>query len=135
MSKELFELASRKKFRFESVKGLLSAEDLWDLPLTSTTGKANLDDIAKALNHLVKSSKEEVSFVNPTTSGTNTSDQARFDIVKYIIGVRVAERDAAKDAAVRAEKKQQILSLIAQKQFEQLGATSLEDLQKLADSL
>lgn len=134
MSKELFELASRKKFRFESVKGLLPVEDLWDLPLTSTTGKANLDDIAKNLHNLVKSGVEQVSFVNPTTS-SNTDDQNRFDIVKYIIGVRVAERDAAKDASVRAEKKQQILSLIAQKQFEQLGATSLEDLQKLADSL
>lgn len=135
MSKELFELASRKKFRFESVKGLLSAEDLWDLPLTSNTGKANLDDIAKGLNYLVKSGKEEVSFVNPTTSGANTSDQARFDIVKYVIGVRVAERDAAKDASVRAEKKQQIMGLIAQKETEQLGATSLEELRKLAESL
>ena len=134
MSKELFELASRKKFRFESVKGLLSAEDLWDLPLTSNTGKANLDDIAKNLYNLVKSGAEQISFVNPATKN-NTDDQARLEIIKYIIGVRVAERDAAKDAAVRAEKKQQIMGLIAQKETEQLGATSLEELRKLAESL
>ena len=31
----MFQKASRLKLRFDSPKGLLSVEDLWDLPLTS----------------------------------------------------------------------------------------------------
>ena len=60
----MFEKATRRKLRFTSAAGLLSTEDLWDLPLTSATGKANLDDIAKALNRRLKDA-EEVSFVAP----------------------------------------------------------------------
>lgn len=52
----MFIKASRTKLRFESPKGLLSVEDLWDLPLISTMGKANLDDIAKTAFQALMSS-------------------------------------------------------------------------------
>ena len=34
----MFEQAARLKLRFETSRGLLSVEDLWDLPLTSARG-------------------------------------------------------------------------------------------------
>jgi hypothetical protein len=46
----LFEKASRLKLRFSSPAGLLTVEDLWDLPLSAQAKVANLDDIAKGLN-------------------------------------------------------------------------------------
>ena len=50
----IFEMATRKKIRFNSPQGDLSTEDLWDLPLSSkVNGKANLDDIAKDLHRLL----------------------------------------------------------------------------------
>lgn len=134
MSKELFEVASRKKFRFESPKGLLTVEDLWDLPLTSTVGKANLDDVARSLHKQLKNTEDSISFVSESTS-SNPTVQAAFDLVKYVIGVRVTERDIAKEASARAEKKQQILGLISQKENEQLAGTSLDDLKKMAEAL
>lgn len=130
---EMFEKASRLKLRFESAKGHLTTEDLWDLPLTSGTGKANLDDIAKALHRDLKES-DEISFVTPAST-TNVVVQLKFEIVKHVIDVRIIERDQAAEAASRAEKKQKILSLIAHKQDEAMAGSSLEELQKLADSL
>ena len=127
----LFEIATRKQYRFNSQVGALSVEDLWNLPLTSTRS-ASLDAVAKELYSQLK--EETVSFVTPSVSD-NTVVQQKFDIVKYIIDVKVAERDAAKLASDNAAKKQKILSLIAQKQDEQLSGSSLEELQALANSL
>ena len=46
----MFEKASRLKLRFSTSIGMLSAEDLWDLPLSSRNGTANLDDVARNLD-------------------------------------------------------------------------------------
>ena len=127
----LFELATRKQYRFNSQVGALSVEDLWNLPLTSYRS-ASLDAIAKELHSQLK--EEVISFVTPSVSD-NTVVQQKFDIVKHIIDVKVSERDAAKLLAENAAKKQKILSLIAEKQDEKLSEASLEELQALANSL
>jgi hypothetical protein len=88
----MFEQAARLKVRYSTAKGQLTVEDLWDLPLTSTTGKANLNDIAKGLNRELKNADDE-DFVNRATS-TNTELALKFDIVKHIIAVRLAENEA-----------------------------------------
>lgn len=130
----VFEQATRRKIRFDSPKGLLSVEDLWDLPLTSQSGKANLDDIAKTAHRQLKESSTVVSFVNPT-AGTDEELQLRFDLVKYVIDVRVAERTAADEAQKRRETKARILELIAKKQDQDLEGKSIEELTALANSL
>ena len=129
----MFEKADRMKLRFDTVKGPLAAEDLWDLPLTSTTGRANLDDIAKGLFRQLKES-DEVSFVQPAQS-TDKVTQLKFEIVKHVIEVRVAERDAAELARKNKEKKQLILGIIAQKENEQLSNTSLDELRTMVQSM
>lgn len=129
----MFEKADRMKLRFDTPKGPLAVEDLWDLPLTSTTGKANLDDIAKGLFRQLKES-DEVSFVQPTQS-TDKTTQLKFDIVKHVIEVRVAERDATELARVNKEKKQLVLGIIAQKENEQLTNSSLDELRAMVQSM
>jgi len=129
----MFEKATRQKLRFDSPKGQLTVEDLWDLPLTSGTGKANLDDVAKELFKQLKDG-DDVSFVTPAQKSDATV-QLKFDIVKHVIDVKVAERDVAATAAANKEKKQRILGIIAQKQTEALLGTDLAELQKMADSL
>lgn len=131
----MFEQASRLKIRFESPKGLLPAEDLWDLPLTSTTGRANLDDIAKALHRELRDSAETVSFVTPTGGTANTLSQLRFDLVKHVIGIRVEERAKALDATKRAETKQRLLEIISRKENETLEGKSLDELRAMAETL
>jgi hypothetical protein len=65
----------------------------------------------------------------------NEITMLKFDIVKQIIEVRLAENEATALAKANKERKQQILSIIATKQNEQLAASSIEDLQKLAEAL
>lgn len=130
----MFEKASRLKLRFDSVQGKLTVEDLWELPLTSRTGKANLDDLARSVSRQLKASDTEESFVLKSTPA-NSVDKLRLDILKQVISVRLAENEAAEKVAVNKAKKQQILAIIAQKQDSELGAMSIEDLNKLVENL
>lgn len=130
----LFELASKKKFRFDSPKGSLSVENLWDIPLTGQFGTANLDDVAKSLYAKVKEAATEVSFVKPAEKADPTIE-AKFELVKYIIEVRVAERDAAAQERQRAEQKQQIMALIDRKKNEKFEGQSIEELQEMLNKI
>lgn len=131
---DMFESAARLKLRFETPQGHMGVEDLFDLPLTSKTNRANLDDLARSLYQQIKQNENTVSFVTPAQK-TDETDTLRFDIVKHVIAIRVAERDAATEARARADRKQKVLEIIARKQDQALESSSLEDLQKLLDSL
>lgn len=128
----MFEQASRLKVRFESPKGLLAVEDLWDLPLTSVRG-ANLNDIAKGLNRELKNADDE-DFVNRAAK-TDTVLKLKFDIVKHVIDVRLAENLAARTEAERVERKARVLEIIAEKQDAALKDKSIEELTAMVNSL
>ncbi len=120
----MFERASRLKLRFDTRQGQLSVEDLWDLPLTSSSGRANLDEIAISLYKRLQGQTETLSFVR-AGAVADERGQLAFDIVKHVIDVRQEENKAAADRRAKAEKKQQILGLIARKEEEQLGGMPL----------
>lgn len=127
----MFEKAARRKLRFETAKGLLSVEDLWDLPLT---GKGvNLDAIAVALYAQLKNDLG-VSFVNKTVSA-NDDVQLKFDIVKHIIDVRVEEANKATVARENAAKKQRILEILNQRQDDALRSASEDELRKMLETM
>lgn len=131
-----FEQATRLKLRFNTAKGALTVEDLWDLPLTSGTGKPNLDTIAVGLYTELREAGEAISFVTPNeTASAKKTLQAKFDIVKHIIDVRVAENKAEADARKNREFKQRVLEIIAEKKDDSLKGKSLEELQALAATL
>ena len=135
----LFEVASRIKLRFSTGVGLISVEDLWDIPLTSKIGKANLDDIARNLNKSLKTADDDtVSFVNKSQK-TGTSqvelDQLRFEIVKYVIGVRLEENEKRANAQANAEKRQRILQIMEERQENSLRNASDEELNKMLQEI
>jgi hypothetical protein len=130
----MFEKAARLKLRFDTPQGWMSVEDLYDLPLTSKAGRANLDDIARDLHRQIKEAGDSISFVTPASKPDETNE-LRFEIVKHVIAELVADLDAAKQAREKAEQKQRILAIVAKKKDEALEASSLEDLQKLLESL
>jgi hypothetical protein len=129
---ELFERATRQRLRFETARGELAVEDLWDLPLSSTNGKqVNLDAIAVAL-HLRLRSGADVSFVNKEKKSDERT-QLMFDVVKHIIDVRLDEVAAAEKEKERAEKRQRILGILADKDDEELRGMSKDDLRRLLE--
>lgn len=129
----MFEKASRLKLRFETSKGLVTVEDLWDLPLSSSTGKANLDDVARSLHNQLKN-EEDISFVKPETKD-NMPMKLGFEIVKHIISVKLSEKSAREQVEANREKKQKIMSIIEQKQDTALSAMSIEELSAMVASL
>jgi hypothetical protein len=123
--------ATRQKYRFDSPNGKLSIEDLWDLPLTSTTktNQANLDDIGLALKRQLKETSDEESLVRPVTR-KNTDLQNKFEIVKSIITIKMAERDEAAATSARKAEKQKLLEILDRRQDKDLENLPVEDLKK-----
>jgi len=122
----IFEYVTRNKVRF-SFRGLISVEDLWDLSLT------NLDSIYKQLNKQSKQSEEE-SLLNIKTQEDELLN-VQIEIVKHIVSVKLAEKEAREKASAKKAQKQKIMSIIAAKQDEALQNSSIDDLKKMLDEL
>lgn len=123
----LFEKATREKFRFLTGKGNISTEDLWDLKLE------DLDRIAKGLNREIKAGDEESFIHKRTTANTLLSD--KFEIVKHVISVKLEEADKKLLAKERAAKRAQLIELIGKKEITALEGKSIEDLKTELASL
>lgn len=124
--KNMFEVAAREKIRFP-YKGAISVEDLWDL------NAEMLDGIFKTLNTKAKQSKEE-SLLNKRTVEDEVLD-TQIEIVKYIVGVKLTEDEARKQAKTKREQKQKIMSIISEKQDADLQNKSVEELQAMLGTL
>lgn len=117
-----FKKASRLKLRFQTSKGVLSVEQLWDLSLNELDGLAV---------HLEESCKNKTkSFLNKKTEQDELS-QLRFDIVMDVLTVKVEEREALQKANENKLHDQKILQLIQAKKEEQLSNLTVEELEKL----
>lgn len=121
----MFDKATRLKLRFNSNKGQLSVEQVWDLSLTA------LNEMAKGLSRELKAATvDDEDFIGNNTS-VDSQLQLRFDIVKSIISTKLKERDDSLSAAEKREHNQVILELIKKKQQEELAGKSVEELQAL----
>lgn len=125
----IFEQASRLRIRYDTPAGLISVEDLWDIPLTSARG-ANLNSIAISLHSAIE--ERAVSFVEDTPK-ISPALQLKFDVIKHVIEVLKTEKRAAWEASAKAARKQKLLSILARKQDEALENMSEEDIKKLID--
>lgn len=133
MSDNLFEKASRMKLRFASSAGVLSVEDLWDLPLTSKTGKANLDDVARMYSRELKSQEEESFVTKPAKKDRILA--LGFEIVKHVIEVRLEENEASKKSVERKAEREKLLGILVSKKDDALKDLSVKELEKKLDAM
>lgn len=138
MDKNIFEVASRRKFRFPSVVGELTTEQLWDLPLTQTTRSAgsyrhDLDSVAKAVNAELKSVSDE-SFVATRPNPRKGELEMMLDVVKHVIAVKMDDAARAADAAERADKRRKLIEALTNKQDDAIKNLSEDEIRaKLAE--
>ncbi len=124
----IFEYATRSKLRFTSIRGELTVEQLWDVPLRSRDD-FNLNAVAKAASRALKEVSEE-SFVETTKTAEHTRREAVLEVVKYVIDVKLAEEEAAKTRTARKQEKEKLLQILAEKQDGKLSELSEKELQK-----
>jgi len=126
MEVAMFQQASRLKLRFD-YKGICTVEDLWDIPLRS------LDTIYKDLNAQMKEQQEDSLLETKSQEGSILD--LKISIVKHIVKVRLDEQEARKNEHERSERKEKILSIIAEKKDQALYDMPVEELNKLVEGL
>ena len=120
MEKNLFEIATRNRYRF-NYKGVMTVEDLWSL------GVKDLDSIFKALNRQKKAADEDSLLA--TKSAADTELANKIELVKYIVSVKLAEAEDRKNAAEKKEQRDKILAIMAKKQDAKLENMDVSELE------
>lgn len=127
MEMNIFEKASRIKLRINSTKGILSVEDLWDLPLEK------LNNLAKDINRKLREQGEEDFLGNTPSRDSKLS--LTLDIIKEVITVRLGEKLKQEEAAEKKTKKERLMAILARKEEESLEGKSAEEIRKLIAEL
>lgn len=125
-SNKMFEVATRKKFRFP-FKGSISVEDLWDLSLQQ------LDGIYKTLNSQQKQAQEASLLTVRTAEDEDLS--LKIEIIKHIVSVKQDEINAAVRAKEVKDQREKIMAILADKQDQDLRSKTPEELQEMLNQL
>lgn len=130
----IFEKASRMKLRFNVGSRLnLTVENLWDLPLTNIKGE-DLDHIAIELQEQLSSNEKSFVIQQSKTKETQVN-QLKFDIVKYIIDVRLEEQKVANLERQRAQEIATLKELQKQAKIRDLQNLSSKEIEERIKSL
>lgn len=126
MSENLFVLATKNNYQFP-FRGMINVIDLWDLSVQ------DLDSVFKTLNREVKKSEEE-----SLLSSKSKEDEVianKIEIVKYIVSVKLAEKEARENERKNKETRQRLLEIKAKRQDAALENMSDEELDKMLAEL
>ena len=128
----IFEQATRKRLRFETIKGEVSVEDLWQMRLSSKNG-FDLDTVAKLYHSRME--ETEISFIEPKVTTAQQLVKLQFDVVKHIIDVKLREQAAVAKAQETKAQKAKLAEIIARKKDADLEGKSIEELQAMEAAL
>lgn len=124
----MFKEASKLKLRFNTVRGLVSIEDLWEMPLISKNN-FNLNEVAKSI-YLELKQDIEIDFVG-AISTENKLESLKLDIVKEIIKDKKEELQAKEQSMINKAHNENIDKLIADKKAEKMRDMTIEELEAL----
>lgn len=131
---KLFITATRKGYRFQTEIGLITVEQLWDLPVHSTRG-VNLATIAEQLNAQVRKS-DGLDWLGGKVNDLEQEEiKNKLNIIKYIVETRRAEKMAAQEAESKAQLLAKLKEERNRRKEQSLVEKSDEDLDKLIKDL
>ena len=144
MGKNLFFVAVRDGYTFETSKGYLALNDLFKIPvpikdIETRSNTVTLDDLATGTDKLIKD-KSGVSFVRRNKETNEiTVLKNKLEILKFVIEYRILKYEEKmnllKDIENKKRKLAKIDAAIEQKETEDLSKLSIEELQKLRETL
>ena len=123
----MYKKALKMKLRFATTKGKLTTEDLFDLSLT------DLNSLAISLDKKLSETPRK-SFISDIAPDTQ-EDELRFNIVKDVITLKLAERNAAQNAKAKAAEKAQLMEILYRKKNEALENLSVAEIEAKLASL
>lgn len=126
MEKNLFEIATRNRYRF-NYKGVMTVEDLWSLRVE------DLDAIFKMLNRQKKIADEDSLLATKSAEDQDLAN--KIDIVRYIVSVKLAEAAERVSAAEKKAQRDKIMEIVAKKKDKALEDMVIEDLMKKLEEL
>lgn len=126
MEKNLFEIATRNRYRF-NYKGVMTVEDLWSLRVE------DLDAIFKMLNRQKKTADEDSLLATKSAEDQDLAN--KIDIVRYIVSVKLAEAAERVSAAEKKAQRDKIMGIVAKKKDKALEDMGIEDLMKKLEEL
>lgn len=129
----LFEKALRNKLRFMSVRGELTTEQLWDVPLTSRNG-FDLDTLARDVSRQLKEATDE-SFVAVKTNPAKATLEHKLEVLKAVIAEKIEQAEKVKHSKAKAVERQRLMEILHQKKDQALAELSPEEIQKRLDDL
>lgn len=125
---DIYKYAAQNGLLFQSSRGALTAEQLFDLPLSSKSG-FDLDNVAKSINTELKACGEE-SFVSTATNPRQKPLEIALEVVKDVIAIKQKANAEALARTHKAEERRKILDAISNKKDEALSAASIDELEK-----
>ena len=119
----MYKKASKLKIRFNTSKGLLSVEQMWDLSMTAVANVVK--SLKKELN---VESDDDLSFLDENAPQVDTVLQLKFDIAKDIYLSKRAERDEQVASVNKKAELQKLLAIKAKRADEATEKMSDADL-------
>lgn len=126
MEKNLFEIATRNRYRF-NYKGVMTVEDLWSLRVE------DLDAIFKMLNRQKKTADEDSLLATKSAEDQDLAN--KIDIVRYIVSVKLADAAERVSAAEKKAQRDKIMEIVAKKKDKALEDMGIDDLMKKLEEL
>jgi hypothetical protein len=124
----IFEQAVRQKTRFSTHRGVISAEQLWDMPLTSKSG-FDLDTVGQGVVAELESSTTR-SLVNAKPHPRAAELELQLALIKHVIAFKQEENAANLAKAEKQAKRAKLIEQLGKKQDAAIEALSEDEIKK-----
>jgi hypothetical protein len=131
--KNLLLIALSKGMRFPSVRGFITTEELFLLPLTAQNG-FSLDAVAKSVNGSLKALGEE-SFVNQGDTAQRNGLTEMLDVVKLVIDFHQEQNAIALAKREKRARRAKLLEALENRENTELASMSKDDILKQLEEL